>query len=58
MSVKNAIILLACLVWLPKNAHAQQITLDNAIKIAQENSLDAKLAHFSFLARTVTVCEP
>ncbi|MBO6124581.1 MAG: TolC family protein [Bacteroidaceae bacterium] len=50
MSVKNAVIFMACLAWLPMNAHAQQITLDNAIKIAQENSLDAKLAHFSFLA--------
>jgi len=50
MSVKNAIILLACLAWLPRNVHAQQITLNNAIKIAQENSLDAKSAHFSFLA--------
>ena len=50
MSVKNAIVLLACLAWLPMNAHAQQITLNNAIKIAQENSLDAKSAHFSFLA--------
>lgn len=50
MSVKNAIICMVCLAWLPLKAHAQQITLNNAIKIAQENSLDAKLAHFSFLA--------
>jgi len=50
MSVKNAIIFMACLAWLPMNTRAQQITLNNAIKIAQENSLDAKSAHFSFLA--------
>ena len=30
--------------------NAQTLTLTNAIKIAQENSLDAKSAHFSFLA--------
>lgn len=50
MSVKNAVIFMACLAWLPIKGHAQQITLNNAIKIAQENSLDAKSAHFSFLA--------
>jgi outer membrane protein TolC len=31
-------------------ARAQQVTLDNAISIAQENSYDAQLARFSFLA--------
>lgn len=30
--------------------NAQQVTLKDAIRIAQENSLDAKSAHFSFLA--------
>lgn len=50
MSVKNAVIFMACLAWLPIKGYAQQITLNNAIKIAQENSLDAKSAHFSFLA--------
>lgn len=29
---------------------AQQLTLRDAIRIAQENSLDAKVARFSFLA--------
>ena len=50
MSVRNAVIFMACLAWMPIKGHAQQITLNNAIKIAQENSLDAKSAHFSFLA--------
>lgn len=50
MSVKNAVIFMACLAWLPIKGYTQQITLNNAIKIAQENSLDAKSAHFSFLA--------
>lgn len=37
--------------WLlPLFLHAQQLTLANAIQIAQENSLDAKSARFSFLA--------
>lgn len=37
--------------WLlPPMATAQKLTLANAIKIAQENSLDAKSARFSFLA--------
>ena len=31
-------------------AQAQQLSLHNAIQIAQENSLDAKVARFSFLA--------
>lgn len=35
---------------LPPMATAQKLTLANAIKIAQENSLDAKSARFSFLA--------
>jgi outer membrane protein TolC len=46
--VKTAVILTA--ITLAMNTHAQQVTLKEAIKIAQENSLDAKLAHFSFLA--------
>lgn len=32
------------------SVHAQQLTLSNAIKIAQENSFDAQLAKFSFMA--------
>ena len=37
--------------WMqPPMATAQKLTLANAIKIAQENSLDAKSARFSFLA--------
>lgn len=37
--------------WLlPSNACAQQLNLNSAIRIAQENSLDAKSARFSFLA--------
>ena len=35
---------------LSSSVFAQQVTLGNAIQIAQENSLDAKSAHFSFLA--------
>ncbi len=46
--VKTAVILTA--ITLAMNTHAQQVTLKEAIKIAQENSLDAKSAHFSFLA--------
>jgi len=46
--VKTAVILIA--ITLAMNTHAQQVTLKETIKIAQENSLDAKLAHFSFLA--------
>ena len=39
------------IIWLSAaTALAQQVTLANAIQIAQENSLDAKSAHFSFLA--------
>ena len=37
-------------VLLSSTALAQQVTLSNAIQIAQENSLDAKSARFSFLA--------
>ena len=32
------------------SASAQQLTLPDAIRIAQENSYDAQLARFSFLA--------
>ena len=43
--------LLTAMAWmLPTMATAQKLTLANAIKIAQENSLDAKSARFSFLA--------
>lgn len=43
--------LLMAMAWmLPPMATAQKLTLANAIKIAQENSLDAKSARFSFLA--------
>lgn len=43
--------LLTAMAWmLPPMATAQKLTLANAIKIAQENSLDAKSARFSFLA--------
>lgn len=39
------------IIWLSAaTALAQQVTLANAIQIAQDNSLDAKSAHFSFLA--------
>ena len=41
---------IVCLLVVPPSVTAQQVTLGNAIKIAQENSLDAKSAHFSFLA--------
>lgn len=48
-SIKVAAMLLTT--WLlPPFLHAQQLTLANAIQIAQENSLDAKSARFSFLA--------
>lgn len=48
-SVPTAFMLM--LAWLlPPSLHAQQLTLNNAIQIAQENSLDAKTARFSFLA--------
>ena len=36
--------------FLPSTILSQQLTLDNAIEIAQENSLDAQSARFSFLA--------
>jgi len=36
--------------WFTSLGNAQQLTLSNAILIAQENSLDAKSARFSFLA--------
>ena len=43
--------LLTAMAWMqPPMATAQKLTLANAIKIAQENSLDAKSARFSFLA--------
>ena len=32
-------------------AEAQSLTLTNAIKIAQENSLDAQIARFSFMSK-------
>lgn len=41
-------VLLGVLMTSPSNA--QQLTLSNTIQIAQENSLDAKSARFSFLA--------
>ncbi|MCF0195676.1 MAG: TolC family protein [Bacteroidaceae bacterium] len=42
---------LAAAVWLlPSPVRPQQLSLDNAIQIAQENSLDAKSARFSFMA--------
>ena len=41
-------VLLGILITSP--SYAQQLTLGNAIQIAQENSLDAKSARFSFLA--------
>ena len=37
-------------VWIASLCNAQQLSLANAITIAQENSLDAKSARFSFLA--------
>ena len=37
---------------------AQQLTLRDAIRIAQENSLDAKVARFSFLANYWTYYNP
>ena len=46
-------ILLWCiaLTWLlPGMVQAQKVTLNHAIRIAQENSLDAQLARFSFQA--------
>lgn len=42
-------ILSGCLLWaLPLSA--QQVTLEKAIRMAQENSYDAQLAKFSFMA--------
>ena len=48
MSVKSFVVFIV--IMLATATHAQQISLNNAIEIAQENSLDAKLARFSFLA--------
>lgn len=49
IAVKKVCILLTA--WLlPLSTCAQQLNLSNAIQIAQENSLDAKSARFSFLA--------
>ncbi len=43
-------LVLPLFLWHASLAHAQRLTLDNAIKIAQENSLDAQLARYTFLS--------
>ena len=50
MRVKQIMYAISLALLLPNITCAQQVTLGNAIQIAQENSLDAKSAHFSFLA--------
>ena len=44
----KTIISVICLCCGP--THAQKITLENVIRIAQENSLDAQIARFSFMS--------
>lgn len=50
MKKRYSILTFMAAVLLSSTVLAQQVTLSNAIQIAQENSLDAKLARFSFLA--------
>ena len=49
---KNKIkaLVLPLFLWHPSVSPAQRLTLDNAIKIAQENSLDAQLARYTFMS--------
>lgn len=52
MKVRNVMkyIYIIIVLFFPSATFSQQVTLANAIQIAQDNSLDAKSAHFSFLA--------
>ena len=50
MKYKRYITCLSAIVLMASASSAQHLTLDNAIEIAQENSLDAQSARFSFLA--------
>ena len=50
MTKKFRYIVVTVLMTTSSNAFAQQLTLPDAIRIAQENSYDAQLARFSFLA--------